>query len=82
MKRYTILLTPDLEHGGYVVSVPMLPGCVTQAESVEEAIENAKDVISLFLEEMAARGEFIPQEQETPHLIPVDVDVETAASVG
>lgn len=81
MTRYTILLTPDSDQGGYVVSVPAIPGCVTQAETVEEAIENAKDVIPLFLQELIERGEPLPEERESPHLIPVDVDVQTTQAV-
>ncbi len=48
MKRYTILLIPDLEEGGYVVDVPALPGCHTQGDTLEEAIANARDAIALW----------------------------------
>jgi predicted RNase H-like HicB family nuclease len=34
----TIILLPDTEEGGYTETVPTLPGCVTQGESLEEAI--------------------------------------------
>lgn len=45
--RYTIILHPDEEEGGYTVTVPALPGCVTQGETIEEAIAMAKDAIRL-----------------------------------
>ena len=38
-----VILIPDLEDGGYVVEVPSLPGCYSQGETVEEALENIKD---------------------------------------
>ncbi len=79
MRRYTVLLTPDQEAGGYVVTVPAIPGCVTQAESVEDAVEMAKDLIPLYLEELSARGEPIPEERVSPQLITVDVDITPAA---
>ena len=44
---YTIILEPDPEEGGYTVTVPALPGCVTQGETIEEAIVMAKDAIRL-----------------------------------
>ncbi len=41
------------EEGGYVVSCPAIPGCHTQGESVEEAIENVKEAIIGCLESLA-----------------------------
>jgi predicted RNase H-like HicB family nuclease len=49
MPRYTVVLTPEMEEGGYSVSVPALPGCVSQGETVEEAIANIRDAIGLYL---------------------------------
>lgn len=49
MARYTVLLTPDLESGGYTVTVPSLPGCVTDGETVEEALARARESIALYL---------------------------------
>lgn len=48
--RYAVLLTPDLESGGYTVTVPALPGCFTHGETVEEALEMARDAIACYLE--------------------------------
>ncbi|MCI6701658.1 MAG: type II toxin-antitoxin system HicB family antitoxin [Solobacterium sp.] len=38
---YKMELTPDTLEGGYVVSFPDLPGCLTVGETIEEAIRNA-----------------------------------------
>jgi len=38
------------EEGGYVVYVPSLPGCVSQGETKEEAIENIKEAIEVYLD--------------------------------
>lgn len=45
------------EEGGYTVYAPSLPGCVSQGETKEEALENIKEAIELYLEPDA--NEFI-----------------------
>jgi len=58
--EYTVLLHPDEEEGGYTVTVPALPGIVTEGDTLEEALEMARDAIALYLEDLAADGEPIP----------------------
>lgn len=70
--QYTIILHPD-EEGGYTVTVPSLPGCVTQGETIEEAIAMAKDAIRLFVETLLSEGESVPEEREHPQAIIVHV---------
>ena len=48
--EYPIVIEPDLEAGGCVVSCPTLKGCVSQSETEEEALENIKDAIKTYLE--------------------------------
>jgi predicted RNase H-like HicB family nuclease len=48
--EYPVVLEPDTEAGGYVVSCPTLQGCVSQGETEEEALENIKDAIKTYLE--------------------------------
>ena len=48
--EYPIVIEPDREAGGYVVSCPTLKGCVSQGETEEEALENIKDAIRTYLE--------------------------------
>jgi predicted RNase H-like HicB family nuclease len=38
------------EDGWYVVTVPPLPGCITQGRTIKEAKQNIKEAISLYLE--------------------------------
>jgi len=71
MRHYTVLLTP--EEGGYVVTVPVLPGCVTEGDSLDEALDNAKDVVRLYLESLEARGLPIPEETVAPRLAGVEI---------
>ncbi len=51
--------------GGYTVTVPALPGCITCGENADEAITMAKDAIDIYLEELQSRGEHIPDDSNT-----------------
>ena len=48
--------------GGYVAFVPALPGCHTQGETLEEAEQNVKQAVALYIESLLAHGEAIPEE--------------------
>ena len=49
------------EEGGYIASCPQLPGCVTQGETVEEAMAMVKDAIQGYIASLQKHGEPIPQ---------------------
>ncbi len=57
---FKVLLEPDEETGGYVVSCPVLPGCYTQGDTIDEALENIKEAILLCLEDIRAQNQSIP----------------------
>ena len=61
---YRIWLTKEPE-GGYTVTVPSLPGCVTFGDSVDEAVVMAREAIDLYIESLEAHGEAIPTEEAT-----------------
>ena len=58
------MVVHNAEDGGYWVEVPALPGCASQGESVEEALENVKDAIKLYLEVLEEDGAQIPKDEE------------------
>ena len=62
--NYRVLLRKEPE-GGYTVIVPSLPGCVTYGDTIEEAIEAAREAVELYLESLKAHDEEIPTEEET-----------------
>lgn len=64
MHTYKILLQKEQE-GGYTVFVPVLPGCITYGENIDEAIAMAKEAIELYIEELTEWGEMIPDNNET-----------------
>ncbi len=57
---FTIILDQN-EDGGYTVTVPILPGCVTQGDTREEALEHAQEAITGFLEALKIEDLPIPQ---------------------
>ena len=48
------------ETKGYVVSFPDLPGCITEGDNIEEAIQMAKEALELHLYNMEEDSECIP----------------------
>lgn len=64
MYTYKIHLHKEPE-GGFTVSVPVLPGCITYGKDVDEAIAMAKEAIELYIEELQERGETIPDDSNT-----------------
>ena len=58
--NYKIELNPD-DEGGYVVSYPELPGCISAGDSVEEAIKNGEDAKREWFMTMLEEGMEIPE---------------------
>lgn len=61
MLTYTVELEPQKE-GGYTVTVPALPGCISEGDTLEEALENIKDAVEGYLRVMAKHNRKIPLE--------------------
>ena len=59
--HYTVILECE-EDGGYHVFCPTLKGCHSQGDSIEEAITNIQEAISVYLDSMKATGDEIPIE--------------------
>ncbi len=47
-----VVLEPS-DEGGYTVYVPSLSGCISEGETIDEALENIQEAIELYLEPMA-----------------------------
>jgi antitoxin HicB len=73
MHRYSVLLTTEPDEGGYSVTVPALPGLVTQGDTLDEALANAREAIAFHLESLESEGQEIPTEDRPPILAAVDV---------
>ena len=53
---YRMEIVEDREEGGFVVSFPELPGCITCGETLETAVANAQDAKKAWLEAALADG--------------------------
>ena len=62
-RTYRIVLRKEPE-GAYTALVPSLPGCVTWGETVEQALEMAKDAIEGYIAVLQEEGEAIPDDNE------------------
>ena len=63
MAKFLVYLEPA-EDGGYIVSCPQLPGCVTQGETVDEALAMIKDAIQGYITSLKKHGEPVPPSLE------------------
>ena len=57
---YTISLHPSPE-GGFAVEIPELPGCLSQAETVDEALKMIEDAKRCWIADALERGEPVPE---------------------
>ena len=57
--KYRVIVKQD-EDGVFVVTVPSLPGCISQGKTREESLVNIKDAIDGYLESLKKHNEPIP----------------------
>jgi len=48
--NYMAVFEPDKEVGGFTVTIPALPGCISEGDTFEEALANIKEAAELYLE--------------------------------
>lgn len=58
---YKMEITPDTEEGGFTVSFPELPGCITCGDTLAAALNNAEEAKSAWLEAALDDGLSIPE---------------------
>jgi predicted RNase H-like HicB family nuclease len=59
--EYTVMVYPA-EEGGYFTRVPLLPGCGSQGETIEEALKNTREAIESHLYALREDGQEVPTE--------------------
>ena len=62
---YRMEITPDIDEGGYVVSYPELVGCLSQGETIEEAINSAQEAKKEWILATLEDGMPIPKPQSS-----------------
>jgi antitoxin HicB len=69
--RVPLVLTPQVE-GGYTITSPMLPGLVTEGDSLDEALENVEDALRATLELYEVIGRPVLSTRSSAALLPID----------
>jgi antitoxin HicB len=59
--RYAVVLEREAD-GGYVATVPALPGCVSQGATRNEVTRNIREPADLYIEDCIATGDPVPTE--------------------
>lgn len=72
--EYNVIFQKEKE-GGYSVWAPSLPGCASQGETFEEALENIKEAIALYLEDKTDDKEEIVDNIHNQFMVPVGVSL-------
>ncbi len=68
--KLTVILQPE-QGGGYSVTCPAVPGCVSQGDSLEETLANIREAILLCLEVRTEEG--MPAPVETPEVVAEEI---------
>ena len=68
--KFTVILAPEGD-GGYSVICPAIPGCVSQGDSLTQALANIREAVLLCLE--VRKGEGLPRPVEIPDVVAEDI---------
>lgn len=87
-RRYAVVLSPTQyeDEVGFTVTVPALPGCITEGDTLDEALTNAREVLTLFVESLDEGGLPVPpSDADLPRPLSDDlvtsIEIETAEVV-
>ena len=73
--QYTAVFEPDKKSGGFTVTIPSLPGCVSEGETFEEASKNIKEAASLYIEVMREKKSDMFLDNDEVVIAPVEIKV-------
>ena len=71
--QYMAVFEPDLEVGGYTVTIPALPGCISEGDTFEEALANIKEAAELYLEVVGCPKQNQPIKTNLKLAIPLEL---------
>jgi predicted RNase H-like HicB family nuclease len=69
--KFTVILEPEAD-GGYSVVCPAIPGCASQGDSLDEALDNVREAILGCLD--VRRDSGLPRPDETPAIIAAEIE--------
>jgi len=73
--QYTAIFEPDEKTGGFTATIPSLPGCISEGDSFEEALQNIQEAASLYIEVMKDQKVEIPKEEKGIVIAPVEIKI-------
>ncbi len=73
--QYTAIFEPDEKAGGFTVTIPSLPGCISEGDTFEEALENIQEAAGLYIEVMQKRNFEVLKEEKGVVIAPVEIKV-------
>ena len=73
--KYIAIFEPDNKSGGFVVTIPSLPGCISEGDTFEKALQNIQEAASLYIEVMQKRNMGIPKEEKGVVIAPIEIRV-------
>ncbi|NOT63363.1 MAG: type II toxin-antitoxin system HicB family antitoxin [Acidobacteria bacterium] len=76
--NFTVVFTPA-EEGGYTVTCPVLPGLVTEGDTLREAREMAREAITGYLEVLMKHGQPLPEKKSRVRTEQIEIKVMAAA---
>ena len=76
VRSYTVVIEPA-EEGGFWAYAPALPGCFTQAASLDEVVRLAQEAVGGFVEMLAKLGKPIPFEHPRSQRSTFNIEVKT-----
>lgn len=74
LRHFKVIIEPEID-GGYSVHVPVLPGCASEGETIEEALDNIKEAIELYLWSLKDDNLPIPESDVDVELREVEVSI-------
>jgi predicted RNase H-like HicB family nuclease len=63
LMQYTVIVH-NADEGGYWVELPSLPGCFSQGETIDDAMNNVKEAIELHIQGLRDEGQEVPTEKD------------------
>lgn len=79
-RKVTVILFPG-EEGGYVAFFPLFSSCTTQGETIQEALENARESLELALEVPTDTDLYCLEYSHASHVVIGEIEVEAPVLV-
>lgn len=68
--KYTVILEPEVD-GSYSIHCPVLVGCHSQGNTIDESLNNIKEAILLVIDLLKDEGKRVPK--ETPEIVTEEI---------